>query len=115
MPHANGANNEIDCIFMVYAALRSMGIKTPPFNEEWWTASPEVILRALSEWGYRITRPDYDGDVLVLPDHETGWSFGVVWQNSFLHIDRTRNRVKASPISNLPEDGISRFYRMKGL
>lgn len=114
VPHANGENGEIDCIFMVYAALRSMRIPTPPFNTDWWTANPEVILRALSEWGYRITRPDYDGDVLVLPDQETGWSFGVVWQTSFLHINRQRKRVVASPISDLPKCRIYRSFHMRG-
>ena len=81
---ANGSGPEIDCIHLCYEALRRMGIKTPTFKQSWYKASRMEVCRDLLAWGFRVRRAEYDGDILLLPQHS--WAFAVTWQNGGLYI-----------------------------
>ena len=82
---ADGSGDEIDCIHLVYTVLDGLGIKTPPFNDGWYTASKRAVVRDLLRWGRRIPRPEYDGDILLL--RESNWAFAVTWQTGILYIN----------------------------
>ena len=105
---ADGTNGAIDCIHLVYEALRVMSIPTPPFKPCWYELPAREIMRDIRRWGNRITSPTYDGDVSVLPDSETGWAFGVTWCSGILHINRSVMAVSWSPLELVR---ISRSYR----
>jgi len=105
---ADGSRGSIDCIHLVYEALRVMGIPTPAFKECWYELPAREIMRDIRAWGNRIASPTYDGDVSVLPDSETGWAFGVTWNEGILHINRAVMAVNWSPCAMVP---ISRSYR----
>ena len=105
---ADGTKGPIDCIHMVYEALRVMHIPTPSFKEHWYEMPHRQILRDLNAWGIRIASPTYDGDVSVLPDSEMGWAFGVTWCSGILHINRALMAVNWSPLDLVPT---SRSYR----
>ena len=93
---ANGRDGEIDCIHLTYAVLRELKIDTPPFRDDWYTASKWSIARDLHRWGRRIQRPIIDGDVLLLAEER---AFAAAWQSGILFITRTSNRVAWSPVS----------------
>lgn len=105
---ADGTRGSIDCIHLVYEALRVMGIPTPAFKQCWYELPAREIIRDITAWGNRIASPTYDGDVSVLPDSETGWAFGVTWNEGILHINRAVMAVNWSPCAMVP---ISRSYR----
>ena len=94
---ADGSRGSIDCIHLVYEALRVMEIPTPPFKQSWYELPAREIMRDITSWGNRIASPTYDGDVSVLPDSETGWAFGVTWNSGILHINRGVMAVSWSP------------------
>jgi hypothetical protein len=100
-PAADGSNGKIDCIWLVYKVLHSLGVTTPPFNWEWYKNNYRLIYRSLLEWGKPIRTPLRDGDVLVLPDDN--WAFAVVWQSGFLHIHPATKKVAWSPLGLLGE------------
>lgn len=83
---ADGNHREIDCIHMVYRVLQCHQIPAPRFNLKWYTASPRTIARDLLQWGQRIDRPAYDGDVLLMRQDTT--AFAVTWQRGILYINR---------------------------
>lgn len=96
---ADGSTPEIDCIHMVYTVLDHLGITTPAFQANWYTASPRQVLRELYAWGTRVKQPEYDGDVVLLAtDH---WAFGVTWQSGILYINRHLNKVAWCPLSSI--------------
>ena len=105
---ADGTKGSIDCIHLVYEALRVMSIPTPPFKTSWYELPARQIMRDINGWGNRIPSPTYDGDVSVLPDSETGWAFGVTWCSGILHINRGVMAVSWSPLELVP---LSRSYR----
>ena len=105
---ADGTDGPIDCIHLVYQALKIMNIPTPDFKKHWYELPHREILRDLNAWGIRIESPTYDGDVSVLPDSETGWAFGVTWCSGILHINRALMAVNWSPLDLVP---ITRSYR----
>ena len=105
---ADGRSGAIDCIHLVYRALAMMDIPTPPFKPHWYDLPTREILTDLNAWGMRTPSPTYDGDVSVLPDSETGWAFGVTWNNGILHINRRLMRVSWAPTELVP---VSRSYR----
>lgn len=89
---SDGSNGTIDCIHMVYAALRRMGIKTPQFNPTWYNASARVIYRDLKAWGRQINSPQYDGDVLLIL--EAGRPiFAVAWETGIIYINQQTEKV----------------------
>ena len=86
-----GADRAVDCIHMVYIALRAMAIPTPAFNEHWYEASKLRVARDLLTWGRRIPNAGYDGDVLLLQQERP--VFAVVWSQGVLCINPTTKRV----------------------
>ena len=105
---ADGTEGCIDCIHLVYEALRVMGVPTPAFKPHWYDLPKREIMRDITGWGNRIASPTYDGDVSLLPDSETGWAFGVTWNDGILHINRAVLAVSWSPVGLVQ---ISRSYR----
>jgi len=97
---ADGSNGTIDCIHLVYHALNDVGIATPPFNHDWYAASKRLVVRDLLNWGYRVDRPAYDGEVLLFP--EDRWAFAAVWDHGALHISSLNRRVAWCPLTALP-------------
>lgn len=111
---ANGRQGSIDCIHLVYEALRVMEIPTPPFKQKWYDLPKQEIMRDLTGWGIRIPHPTYDGDVSLLPDSETGWAFGVTWCSGILHINRGVMAVNWSPLELVPTSRSYRYSPMSG-
>ena len=88
---ADGSGPEIDCIHLCYVALSRMGIETPPFKKSWYEAEEREIVRDILKWGFRVERPEYDGDILLLP--QLNWAFAVTWQNGVLYINPQTMKV----------------------
>ena len=88
---ADGTGGEIDCIHLVYEALRRCRIQTPAFRPEWYAASWRQVARDLIVWGNRVAKPAYDGDVLLI-EQDTK-AFAVTWQRGILYINRQTERV----------------------
>ncbi len=93
---ADGTDDEIDCIHLVYVVLGRLGIATPPFRADWYTASRITISRDLLRWGRRISAPAYDGDVALLPQEAA--AFAVTWQSGLLYINQDLSKVAWCPI-----------------
>lgn len=93
---ADGTDDEIDCIHLVYTVLERLGIQTPPFDSHWYSASRTRIARDLLRWGRRIESPAYDGDVALLPQEAA--AFAVTWQNGLFYINRDLGKVAWCPI-----------------
>jgi len=97
---ANGENNEIDCIHLVYKALKYMGKNPPPFKDDWYTTTSSIsIARDLLSYCTKVDKPEYDGDVVLIPQNT--WSFGVVWHTGLLYINAESERVAWCPLDNL--------------
>ena len=96
VPAADGTDNKIDCIWLVYKVLDLLKVPTPAFNWKWYDNDSRLIFRSLLQWGKRITSPFIDGDVLILPDDN--WAFAVVWQGGFLHINPITKKTAWSPL-----------------
>jgi hypothetical protein len=105
---ADGSNNEIDCIHLVYAVLKELNIPAPKFKQEWYKASTKEIMRDLKKWGHPVKIPLYDGDVVL--QKQEHWSFGVVWQKGVLYINRLSEQVAWMPLANITAP---HCYRMK--
>ena len=88
---ADGSGTEIDCIHLCYVALSRMGIETPTFKKSWYEAEEREIVRDILRWGFRVERPEYDGDILLLP--QLNWAFAVTWQNGVLYINPQTMKV----------------------
>lgn len=97
---ADGTKGAIDCIHLVYCVLQETGITAPPFKESWYTAPKRLVVRDLLTWGYRVDRPTYDGEVLLIPQDR--WAFAAVWNHGALHINRLNQRVAWCPLTALP-------------
>jgi len=106
---ADGSNNEIDCIHLVYAVLGRLQIPTPSFNPDWYTASKTSIARDLLRWGDRVKTAEYDGDVLLMT--QGPWAFAVVWLNGVLYINTELEKVSWCSLQQLKS---YRCFRMKG-
>ena len=98
---ADGSDEPIDCIHLVYTVLKRLGLETPSFRAEWYSASKVMIARDLLRWGYRIPIPVYDGDVALFPQEAA--AFAVTWQNGLLYINRHLNQVAWCPIGAMPK------------
>lgn len=96
---ADGTENEIDCIHLVYEVLKRHSIPTPPFQHSWYSASRIQIARDLLRWGKRVERPTYDGDVLLLRQERL--AFAVTWQTGILYINRHLGKVAWTSSRNL--------------
>jgi len=94
---ADGTDREIDCIHLVYEVLQRLGIPAPEFDPSWYDGNRKQIVRALKAWGRRIDYPQYDGDVLLIP--QQGWAFAVTWQAGILYINRHLEQVAWCPIT----------------
>ena len=105
---ADGSDGAIDCIHLVYTVLGGSGIATPPFNPHWYEADIRAVVRDLRAWGNRVDYPQYDGDVVLLPDD--GWAFAVTWQTGILYINTELQQVAWSPLCALRR---CRSYRTK--
>ena len=104
---ADGSNGKIDCIHLVYAALKDMGISTPVFNPDWYEASWRGIARDLLLWGRRVKEASYDGDVILL--QQDSKAFAVTWSQGVLYINRQMQRVAWSPLIVLPPHTVFRY------
>lgn len=96
---ADGSDGSIDCIHLVYVVLDRLGIATPEFRRDWYYASWQAVARALLTWGERVSRPQYDGDVLLFEQDRQ--AFGVTWQTGILYINRDLQKVAWCPISSV--------------
>lgn len=96
----SSADGAVDCIHMVYIALRDMAIPTPTFNVQWYNASKRQIARDLLTWGRRIRDAGYDGDTLLLQQDRP--VFAVVWSQGALYINPIIERVAWCRIEALP-------------
>lgn len=96
--NATPTDQAIDCIQLVYEVHHRLGIKNPTFRQSWYTASFPTIARDLLHWGNRIDEPQYDGDVVLLPQDR---AFGVTWQGGILYINGATQKVAWCPISAL--------------
>ena len=90
----------LDCIHLVYTALERMAIPTPAFNPTWYDSPWRPVLKALNTWGFRIQRPQYDGDVVLIPQQT--FAFGVAWQDGILFTAAMVNRVEWRPFRAFP-------------
>ena len=106
---ADGSDGEIDCIHLVYRALERMKIPTPAFNPQWYQLPTRAVLRDLLTWCYRVPRPAYDGDVLLI--QQDRWAFAVTWDTGLLHINHGSARVAWCPLASLTA---AHCFRMKG-
>lgn len=100
---ADGTGGEIDCIHLCYKALERMGIDPPPFKQAWYECGKWEICRDLLGWGFRVQKPEYDGDILLLP--QQSWAFAVTWETGILYVNRTNERVQwstAQPFMTCP-------------
>ena len=91
---ADGSDGYIDCIHLCYKALERMGIDAPKFKPSWYEASKWEICRDLMRWGFRVEKPEYDGDILLLP--ERSWTFAVMWQGGILYVHPTLQKTQWS-------------------
>lgn len=109
---ADGTDTDgaIDCIHLVYITLERMGIVTPEFDPTWYNNNKIQILRALCRWGDRVKCPQYDGDVLLLP--QTVATFAVSWNQGCLYINQ---HLKAVAWCRLEHIQISRCFRTKNI
>lgn len=98
----------LDCIHLVYTVLDRLGIATPMFDPSWYDGNKIQILRALLRWGVRIDRPQYDGDVLLLP--QAAATFAVSWSHGCLYINQHLMAVAWCPLLDRPN---CRCFRMK--
>lgn len=105
---ADGSDGAIDCIHLVYTVLGRLGIPTPEFQADWYTADTRTVLRDIHKWGRRVAQPQYDGDVVMLA-HDN-WAFGVTWQDGIFYINRDLLKVAWLPLCAAPK---CRSYRMK--
>jgi cell wall-associated NlpC family hydrolase len=106
----DGTAREIDCINMVYIALRDMQIETPPFDQSWYNASWRTIARDLLRWGRRVPSATYDGDVILLRQDRT--AFAVTWSQGALYINEQNQQVAWCPLTALPPHVAFRCCRM---
>jgi hypothetical protein len=100
----------LDCIHLVYTVLGRLGIATPEFDPSWYDNNKTKILRALLRWGDRVDQPQYDGDVLLLP--QTTATFAVSWSQGCLYINQHLKAVAWSPFPVHPS---CRCFRMKNI
>lgn len=112
VPAADGDNNKIDCIWLVYRVLDLLKVPTPEFNWKWYDGDDRLIFRSLLQWGKRVTSPYIDGDVLLLPDDN--WAFAVVWEGGFLHIHPTTKKTAWSPLEMTGKCLAFRCSRLNG-
>ena len=91
---ADGSDGHIDCIHLCYEVWSELGIKAPPFKQSWYEASKWEVSRDLLNWGFRVKKPEYDGDILLLP--QQSWAFAVTWQTGILYVHRMSEKVKLS-------------------
>ena len=85
------ADGAIDCIHMVYAAQNDMNVVMPPFKASWYEASKREIARDLLNWGRRIPKASYDGDILLLRQDQP--AFAVAWSQGILYINNRLQKV----------------------
>jgi len=109
---ANGTDPDgaLDCIQLVYTVLGRLGIATPKFDPSWYDGNKVQILRALLRWGDRVDQPQYDGDVLLLP--QTAATFAVSWSQGCLYINQHLKAVAWCPF---PVRRNCHCFRMKNI
>jgi hypothetical protein len=91
---ADGSDGYIDCIHLCYEVLERLNIDAPPFKQSWYEASKWAICRDLMRWGDRVKKPEYDGDILLLP--ERSWTFAVMWQMGIMYVQPHAQKVQWS-------------------
>jgi hypothetical protein len=99
----------VDCIWLVYRVLEQLEIETPPFDLSWYEASSREVNRALLEWGKRLKKAPYNGDVALLPSQR--WAFGVVWRAGLLHISEETEMVSWCALDRFDEP--VRYFRSR--
>ena len=93
---ADGTNGKIDCIHLCYIVLDHLGIEAPAFKASWSESGKYETLRDLLLWGDRVLEPEYDGDILLLP--QQSWAFAVLWQKGVLYINERTRKVAWSSV-----------------
>ena len=91
---ADGSDGHIDCIHLCYEVWGQVGVKGPPFKQSWYEAGKWEVSRDLLNWGFRVEKPEYDGDILLLP--QQSWAFAVTWQTGILYINCRMEKVQWS-------------------
>lgn len=107
----DGSDGTIDCINLVYIALKEQGVGVPTFDPRWYEQSWRTHLRALLTWGEKV-QDIYNGDVLWQPGE--GPVFAAIWQNGILHISQARKSVHWLPAGTQGIPSNFRCFRMKG-
>lgn len=97
---ADGTDGTIDCIHLCLEVRGRLNLASPPINPHWYSMNRRAILRELLTWCYRIEQPSYDGDVILFPQEVH--TFGVLWQQGALYIDRYLQAVQWCPLHNMP-------------
>ena len=93
---ADGSDGHIDCIHLCYKVWDEIGIKAPPFKQSWYEAGKWEVSRDLLKWGFRVKKPEYDGDILLLA--ENSWTFAVTWEKGILYIQPRTEKVQWSSV-----------------
>ena len=91
---------ETDCIWMTLTVLKALDIPAPALNPDWYKMPAKRWARDLLLWGDRISKPEYDGDIIIEPEPA---GFSITWQNGFFHICKIRNAVSWSPLNLMNE------------
>ena len=107
---ANGTDPDgaLDCIHLVYTVLARLAIPTPDLDPGWYNGNKTQILRTLLIWGKRIDQPQYDGDVILLP--QAAATFAVSWSKGCLYINQHLKAVAWSPLLPNPSH---RYFRTR--
>lgn len=95
----DGSDGTIDCINLTLQVLDEIGVPRPEMNPAWYQASRWTVFRDIHRWGKRIERPDYDGDVVLMP-HQN-WAFGVTWQHGILMVTEGTKSVAWVPLDRV--------------
>jgi cell wall-associated NlpC family hydrolase len=98
----------LDCINLVFTALDRLGLSHPERRQEWYNG--KSFARDLLTWCRRVKQPEYDGDVLLLPQETT--AFAVYWENGCLYINQHLKAVAWCPIGAVPN---YRCFRLRSV
>ena len=104
---ATGEEGKIDCIQLVYQALKILEIPTPDFEQRWYECSHFSRLRSLRKWGERVREPFYNGDVILHKQAQP--AFGVIWAHGAICINQQTQKVQWCQLAALQDLRIFRY------
>ncbi len=107
----DGSDGTIDCIHAVTAGLNDLGIPTPFIEPSWYESGPKVHLKALLQWGERVT-DNRDGDVVWVRSERP--TFGFIWRQGCICVIPPMDRLGWVNLKSLPNFRTYRYCPMKG-